>query len=111
MAPAVILPVAVAAVYCLPRWFADPALAQYIARGLLGCIAGLALWRGVRVSGATAVCICAWEGATSLCGLLYVAAAPAWDGLCDRGSGLPWTYPSLAVTVAATIIEGRRHHG
>ncbi len=103
------MPVLVAAVYCLPRAFGDPPLAQYIARGLIGCLGAWALWRGWRITGATAACIGVWEGATAVCGMLYIGAAPAWEGLCDAGSGVPWTYPSLAATVAATIIEGRRH--
>ncbi len=107
----VLLPVLVAAVYCLPRAFADPPLAQYIARGLLGCLYALALWLGFRVSGPTCACIVAWEGSTSACGLLYAGLADAFGAMCDSGSGLPWTYPSLAVTLAATIIEGGRHHG
>jgi hypothetical protein len=106
----VLMPAAVAAVYCLPRAFADPPLAQYIARGILGCLYALALWLGLRISGATCACIVAWEGSTSLCGLLY-SHVEAFGAMCDSGSGLPWTYPSLAVTLAATIIEGGRGHG
>lgn len=107
--PQVLLPLLVAAVYCLPRAFPDPPLAQYIARGLLGCLGAWALWRGWRIGAATALCIAIWEGASALCGGLYIAYAPAWEGLCDAGSGVPWTYPSLALTLAATIAEGRRH--
>lgn len=109
--PQVLLPLAVAAVYCLPRAFPDPALAQYIARGVLGCLYAVALWAGWRIGGTSCACIVAWEGATSACGLLYASETPAFGGLCDAGSGLPWTYPSLAVTLAATIIEGGRRHG
>lgn len=106
-----LLPLLVAAVYCMPRLSTDPALAQYIARGWLGCLFAWALWRGWRIGGASCACIAVWEGATSMCGFFFAGLAPAVEGLCDKGTGLPFTWPSLALTLAATIHEGRQRHG
>ena len=101
------LPILVAAVYCLPPAFPDPALAQYILRGWLGCLCAWALFRGWRIGGASCACIVVWEGSTSVCGAYFAGWAPVVDGLCDKGTGLPVTLPALAVTVAAVMIESR----
>ena len=106
-----LLPIATAATYCLPWAFPDPALAQYIMRGWLGCLCALALWRGWRITAAAALCIVVWEGATSMCGAYFADLAPAAEGLCDKGTGLPWTWPSLAITVLAVMFEGRSSRG
>jgi len=106
-----VVPILVAAVYCLPQWFPDPALAQYILRGWLGCLCAVALWRGWRITGLACVCIVAWEGATALCGSFFAGLAPAVEGLCDKGTGLPITLPALAVTIMAVIVGGRSKEG
>lgn len=106
------LPLATAAVYCLPAAFIDPALAQYIARGWLGCLFAWALYRGWRINRVELASIVAWEGATSVCGAYFAGLAPAVEGMCDKGTGLPITLPSLALTVAACIYQPKEpRHG
>lgn len=105
------LPIIVAATYCLPATFPDPALAQYILRGWLGCLCALALYRGWRIGGASCACIVVWEGSTSVCGAFFAGLVPAVEGLCDKGTGLPVTLPALAFTVIAVLAETRRKGG
>jgi len=96
-----LLSIATAATYCLPAAAPDPALAQYIARGWLGCLFAWALWRGWSIAALDLLCIAAWEGSTSVCGAYFARWAPSAKGLCDSGTGLPITWPMLALTVLA----------
>ena len=96
---------ATAALYCLVGLFPDAPLAFYIGRGWLGVLAAWALWRGLRITWVSALSIAVWEGATSVCGALYATDTPAIEGLCTRGTGLPFAWPALALTVAAVLSE------
>ncbi len=99
-----LLPLATAAVYCLPAWLPDAPLAFYIGRGWLGCLFAWALWRGWRVNGLTFAALASWEASSSLCGAFFADLTPAAAGaLCDQGTGLPLTLPSLALTLAACV--------
>lgn len=103
-----LLPLAATAVYCLPAWMPDPPLAFYVGRGWLGCLLAWALFRGWRVNWLTLACLMAWEASSSVCGAFFAGLTPAAMGsLCDAGTGLPLTLPSLALTVAACIYRER----
>lgn len=104
-----VLPLATAAVYCVPPWLPNAPLAFYIGRGWLGCLFAFALWRGWRVGPLTLAALVGWEASSALCGALYAhLASGAWGSLCDRGTGLPLTLPSLALTLAAVAFDRRR---
>lgn len=100
-----VLPLATAALYCLVGLFPDAPLAFYIARGWLGVLFAWAMWRGLRITWVSALSIAVWEAATSVCGALYDTGIPAVDGMCTRGTGLPFSWPALALTVAAVLSE------
>lgn len=103
-----ILPLATAAAYCIPEWTPDPSLAFYIARGWLGCLFAWALWRRWRITGLQVLCVVAWEASSALCGSFFAGiAGSALGALCDAGTGLPITLPSLALTVAACIYKAK----
>lgn len=105
-----VLPLSSAAVYCVPPWLPNPSLAFYICRGWLGCLFAYALLRGVQIAPLTFASVATWEASSSLCGALYAdLASSAWGSLCDRGTGLPMTWPSLALTLAAILYELKRH--
>lgn len=96
--------VAVLLTYTLPDLFPDPTLAFYIARGWLGCLFAVALWRGWRISWPVALAIVVFEGSSAVCGALFAAGAPpGTSGLCDSGSGLPLTLLGVAVALAAAV--------
>lgn len=104
-----LLPLAAAAVYCVPAWLPNPPLAFYIGRGWLGCLFAWALFRRWHVGPLTLAALICWEASASLCGALYAhLASLAWGSLCDRGTGLPLTLPSLALTLAAVAFDRRR---
>lgn len=105
----ILLQLATAAVYCVPAWLPNAPLAFYIGRGWLGCLFAWALYSGTRIGPVTLVALLAWEASSSFCGALYAhMASLAWGSLCDRGTGLPLTLPSLALTLAAVAFE--HHH-
>lgn len=107
-----VLPLATAAVYCIPAWLPNAPLAFYIGRGWLGCLFAWALYGGTRIGPLTLVSLLAWEGSSSLCGALYAhMASAAWGSLCDKGTGLPMTLPSLALTLAAVAFEHNTKRG
>ncbi len=92
----------------------DPALAHYIAQGLLTCALlvllaaraphGAGMWRPVCVFGAV-------HGAVqAFCGIAYITKPvmpEAWDNLADAQTGLPLTRVTLcaALVLAALIYE------
>jgi len=98
---------ATAAVYCLAPLFPSAPLAFYIGRGWLGCLFAWALWRGWRITGLQLVAVLSWEASSSLCGSVY-AGLTGVAGLCDAGTGLPLTWPSLAITLVACIYGSKR---
>lgn len=107
-----LLPIATAAVYCIPPWLPDAPLAFYIGRGWLGCMFAWALFRGWRITGLTLASLVAWEGSASICGAYFAHLTPfAFGSLCDAGTGLPITLPSLALTLAACVYKPRTKHG
>lgn len=107
-----LLPLAAAAAYCVPAWLPDPPLAFYIARGWLGCLFAWALYRRWPISGATLACLVCWEASSSMCGSFFAHLAPVAVGsLCDKGTGLPLTLPSLALTLVACVYKPRAKHG
>jgi hypothetical protein len=81
---------------------------QYIMRGVLGCALAAMLWRGMRISGACVSIALLWEGAASICGLLWWRSEPDARALCDAGAGAPLTLLALAVSVLLLL---RTHHG
>ena len=100
----ILLPLAAAAAYCIPAWLPDPPLAFYIARGWLGCLYVVALWRCWRITGWTLASVASWEASSAICGAYFAGLAPEAAGsLCDRGTGLPITLPSLAIAVIACL--------
>lgn len=104
-----ILPLATAAVYCIPALFPEPPLAFYIGRGWLGCLFAWALWRRWQITLLTLVSLVAWEASSAMCGAFFADMTPAAIGsLCDRGTGLPLTLPSIALTLAAVFYRPRR---
>lgn len=106
-----ILLLATAAAYTVPPWLPDPPLAFYIGRGWLGCLFAWALWRGWPINLPTLLAIGAWESSAAVCGSFFADLAPAATGaLCDKGTGLPITYPSLALTVLACITTIKSAH-
>ena len=95
---------ATAAVYCLPVWMPDPPLAFYIGRGWLGCLYAWALWRRWPINVPTLLALLSWESSSALCGSYFANLAPAATGaLCDKGTGLPFTWPTLALTIIACL--------
>lgn len=101
-----LLVLATAATYCLPSWLLDPPLAFYIARGWLGCLFAWALFRGWAVTWVDLTAIASWEASSSICGAYFAHLTPAAAGsLCDAGTGLPMTLPSLALTLAAVLLK------
>ena len=103
---------AAVAVYCLPAWLPDAPLAFYIGRGWLGCLFAWALWRGWRVTGLTFAALASWEASSAVCGAFFADLTPVAVGsLCDSGTGLPLTLPSLALTLAALVYRPQRKGG
>jgi hypothetical protein len=104
--------VATLATYLLPAAFPDPSLAQYVMRGMLGVIMAFAIWRGVRITASVFAVIAIFEAATSVCGLLYSTFTPAFEGMCDAGTGLPLTLPvcAFALLAAAGISAAKKKH-
>lgn len=103
-----VLPViATAAVYCVASEMPNAPLAFYIARGWLGCLFAWGLLRGWRITWLRFAAIASWEASSALCGSVYVGLTGV-ASLCDAGSGLPLTWPSLALTLIACIY-GRRN--
>ncbi len=103
----VIILLAVLAVYMLPGWAPDPPLAQYIARGWLGVLLLFALWRGWRIGAAVFAVTAVFEGATSVCGALYPLSTAGFEGLCDKGTGMPLTLPVLTGALVALLATMR----
>ena len=93
--------------YLTPGFFPDPALAQYVMRGWLGCLFVFGLLRGWRLSPAAAAVIAVWEASTAICGTLYPVAPDAFEGLCDKGTGLPLTLPFLTGSLLALAVTIR----
>ena len=105
-----IFPLATAAVYCLSVLFPEPTLAFYIGRGWLGCLFAWALYRGWRINGWSLAAIVCWEASSSVCGAFFAGLTPIAAGsLCDKGTALPLTIPSVALTLVA-IIKSREAH-
>lgn len=99
-----ILPLATAAVYCLAALFPEPPLAFYIGRGWLGCLFAWALFSGWRIDAWSLAAIACWEASSSICGAFFAGLTPVAAGsLCDKGTALPLTIPSVALTLVATI--------
>lgn len=97
----------VIAAHSIPPLFPDPALAFYIARGWLGVMLLFGLWRGWSV-GATVFAVAAvFEASTALCGSLYPVTTVGFEGLCDKGTGLPLTLPVLAGALASMVVTIR----
>lgn len=97
--------------YATPGLFPDPALAFYIARGWLGCLTAYALWRGWRIPLPALAVALVWEGSSALCGVLFAKLLPLpATSMCDAGTGLPITWPALAVTLLVCgHLMTRRH--
>jgi len=105
-----ILPLASAAVYCMPKLFPEPSLAFYIGRGWLGCLFAWALLRGWRIDLWSFAAVACWEASSAVCGAFFAGLAPVAAGsLCDKGTALPLTIPSVALTLVA-IIKSREAH-
>lgn len=95
---------ATAATYCLPPWLPDPPLAFYVGRSWLGCLFAWALWRRWNINLPTLLAVMSWESSAAICGAYFAHLAPAATGaLCDKGTGLPMTFPSLALTLWACL--------
>jgi hypothetical protein len=97
----VTLLVALTLLYQGVAWFPDPSLAFYIARGWLGAYTALLLYRAGVITALGGLVFAAWETSTAVCGSFFVFPLPIAEGLCDRGTGLPVTYPLLALTLVA----------
>ena len=107
-----LLPLAAAAAYCLPSWLPDPPLAFYIGRGWLGCLYAWALLRRWQIGGLTFAALASWEASSAICGAFFADLTPAAVGsLCDTGTGLPLTLPSLALTLAACVHRPNHNKG
>ena len=98
------------ATYLGARYFPDPPLAFYVMRGCLGVAFAFALWRGVKLTTPLFVAVATFEASSAICGSLFAALAPAREGLCDAGTGLPTTLLLLtgaAIAAVSTIRPNR----
>jgi hypothetical protein len=100
--------VAVLITYLAPYFFPSPPLAFYVARGWLGVMFAVALWRRWWITAPAMLVAATFEGSTAVCGALY-AGGPrlAFEGLCDKGTGLPLTLPVLTGAVLAALLTIR----
>jgi hypothetical protein len=96
--------------YLTPWLFPDPPLAFYVMRGWLGVCYVWAMWRGIRPSVPVLIMLGTFEASSAICGSMFAALAPAREGLCDAGTGLP-TYllflTGSAIAAVSTIRPNR----